>query len=644
MTIHIQTQATPFGSYTNRSLVSFANLKLALSYSHPAMLTWTTYAAQQSMPLTPGHLLRLWDDAGTDPDGAAYSSSNPLFEGHIQTPKPGSDGHTVEYTAYDPTYRAQNETNVMSTTWPAGTVATDKPVEATGAYPRLVVNATAIQNDDDVAFSRAENQTIADIITLILADQYHPLYWISAAPGDGTSAGNGTAYVSGDLTGMTFEPQEKLVFESESVRSAIDRILQSEPTYRMLWRPGTRKWRFFDITAGTQKTITLNEFDGAYDCLSFEIDRSLEGRFAAVKFYGPERLVPEEFRTDNGTLTVLTTSAVELEVLGTATIKGFTAFQITDTAKRRIGRFLPAEIQVGMGSYFTVPVRSPTLQASWDGGNSWASVAGAYFDFQNGIAFTGGSVPYFYSSAGQLVTTGIQHYFPPTTYRIIAAYFGEAISTRWPVSGFSGTANSVVGLTNEMKLYDEMLAVDYTWYGTPVTTVERLLKFQALAEKLHAERKDIIYAGGLTLDGIVYDFAHLNRRLNIAGVDQDGGSLTTGWEAINAWLTDVEYDFETRLTTLTLSSDQLALMGVDVDQQKKRLRIKALQRRDYFTFNVTAGQVQKYTAFGTPFLHQNVQTQITHQGGYADPTTNVIEEGAFTSVSPVVSSDGGNPK
>lgn len=628
MTINIQTQATPFGSYTNQNASLFANLKISISYSHPAMASWKMYAPQHEMPLTPGHLIRIWDDAGTDPDGSAYSSSNPLFEGHIQAPKPGSDGVSVEYTAYDPTHRAQNETNVMSAAWTAGTVPGTKPVEATGAYPRLVLNATAIQNDDDCAFSRAENQTVQNIIEGILSDQYHPLYWISAAPGDGTSAGNGVAYTTADLASMNYEVQEKVVFESENVRSAIDRMLQWEPTYRMQWRPGTRKWRFFDITAGTEKTVTLNDFSGDSKVLSMEIDRSLEGRFTAVKFYGPELLQLAEFRTDNGTLSEVAGAYEVLERLGSFEVISYNRWQITDSTKRRIGRLLPSEVSIGVGGYNAIPTRAPTLQASWDGGLTWAVIQGAYFDFQNGVAYTGnGLSPWIHSDHPQVTPIGNQHYFPPTTVRLIAAYYDTPIATRYPTSGFSGTAYDVAGLQNEMKLYDEMLAVDYTQFGTPVTTTARLAKFNTLAQKIHAERKNIVYVGGMTLDGLVYGYAHLNRRINIAGVDENGDPLTTGWESIGAYLTDVEYDFETQLTTLQFSSDQMSLMGVDVEQMKKRLRIMALQRRDSWTFwsrPVYSATIQP--SMGGAVLPVGWEGGAVQNTAFVDPNTGKVEE------------------
>ena len=53
-------------------------------------------------------------------------------------------------------------------------------------------------------------------------------------------------------------------------------------------------------------------------------------------------------------------------------------------------------------------------------------------------------------------------------------------------------------------------------------------------------------------------------------------TLITGWEDVNATLTDVVYDYTARATILTFSSDQMELIGWDVDLLKERLRVVAL--------------------------------------------------------------------
>ncbi len=128
----------------------------------------------------------------------------------------------------------------------------------------------------------------------------------------------------------------------------------------------------------------------------------------------------------------------------------------------------------------------------------------------------------------------------------------------------------------EDRRYDEMLAVGYE-KGSPITTVARKAQFEKLAESIHEFVKDIIYTGGCTLQGIDYDFIRLQKLINFAGVDQNGSSLTTGWEAAKAIVTDVEYDFDNDVTTLVFSSDYSAFLQTDVETLKRILKIRALQ-------------------------------------------------------------------
>lgn len=605
----------PDGSFTtvDLSVSGVARMRITIADSHPAVASWVMYAANHTLPIPIGAFVRIWDADGADPGGNAYSSSNPLFEGHCQAPSPGDDANLIQYQAFDPTFLSQQKVNVMSAEWVEDG---DGIHPADNSYPRIVFNAT-IQNDDDWALARAEGQSLSQIITTILDDQFLPLNAIHAA-------GGSSAYTSGDLSGMTFVPQEKQVFESENVRSAVERILQMEPSYRMLFRPGTRLWRFYSLPSATQVTLTLNDPDATNVVLSLSLQRSLEGRYTAVKIYGPERLTPAIASTVDGSLTIDTDSAVLLELLGSVEVNGYTRFQVTDAAKRKMARVLPSEIQVPVGSYNVIPVKSPTLQVSFDGGETWGSVSATYFDFNQGIVHTGLPV-YYYTSEGRLAATGMQHYFPPDHYRLVYAYLDEPIYSRYPSSGYSGTAYSVANLANEMHLYDEMLAVGYNWFGTPVTTEERLAEFYKLATKIHSDRCNVIYTGGCTLQGLRYQFAHLNRRINFAAVDEDGDALTTGWEAIDAWLTDVEFDFENDLTTLQFSSDQLAMIGQDADDLKRRLKIRALEQRTIYTFNVTAGPVKRqYTQFGTGFLQGSLQGEASARVAYFDKQGNEV--------------------
>jgi hypothetical protein len=106
----------------------------------------------------------------------------------------------------------------------------------------------------------------------------------------------------------------------------------------------------------------------------------------------------------------------------------------------------------------------------------------------------------------------------------------------------------------------------------------RLAEFQAYADRLQQQRREINYTGGVVLDGLRYEFARLNRAIDLAAVDSDGAALVTGLEHMGALVTDVEYDYEKRITTLLFSSDQLAVAGFSPEFLKARLQIKALQQ------------------------------------------------------------------
>ena len=126
----------------------------------------------------------------------------------------------------------------------------------------------------------------------------------------------------------------------------------------------------------------------------------------------------------------------------------------------------------------------------------------------------------------------------------------------------------------EQRIYDEMLAVGYE-QGTPVVLATRTAQYEKLAQALLDARKDIVWTGGCTIAGIDYDFLRLQKRINFAAVDADGDSLTTGWESINAILTDVEYDYEEKLTTLTFSSDIMDFTESQMEDLKRKLKIRA---------------------------------------------------------------------
>lgn len=622
-TLHVEYRTQPFAAFTAVDIVAsgFAKLRIHRSVDDPATATWIMYAPHHTMPIPIGAYIRIWDSEGTDPDGDDYSDENPLFVGHVVAPSPTEDANVVAYQAFDPTYKASISCNVMSTAWQAGDVSElAYPIPAATAYPRLIMNAT-IQSDEDWVYSRGEGLNLGQMISNILSDQYHPLYWADAAPGDGSDAGNGFPFVQDDLDALDYVPTDKFVSESEHVRSAIERILSDEPTRRILFHPSTQQWRIYDLTAAPQVDLTLNDFSGDHQVLTISLQRSLEGRFTAVKIYGPERHTGAIASTADGSLVTLDAGDILLETVGSREVLGRTRFQVTDSAKRKIASFLPNEILVPVGGYYWIPVRSPSFQVSYDGGNTWGGALGPYYDFYNGIIYT--SVPaFFHQDPGRVVSDGVQKFFTPTHHRLVYAYLDTPMFTRYPASGYEGTAYSIGGLRNEMHVYDEQLAVGKNWFGTPVTTEARLGEYYKLATKRHSYVKDIIYTGGCTLQGIQYAFANLQKRINFPAVDGDGDALTSGWEDINAFLADVEYDYENDITTLQFSSDHLSLVGQDPEQLKKRLKIRALQLRRIWSVSIfSTGAYRKWSDTMGSTVHADLFAVTQSRDAWVDQET-----------------------
>jgi hypothetical protein len=573
MALHLDYQATLGGAFTEIDLTvsRVGNFVLKIADTHPAVLSFDMVQPQHTTPLALRKFIRFWDDAGTTPDGAAQSSSNPLFEGFIWECQP-ADSNLLNYVAYDPSHLSGREVPIMSTAWDAGS----PPTPGTGAVPRLILNS-AIDNDVDYAFERANGQSIGDIVAMVFDDALLPLRWFQAAPAAAS------AYESTDLSSFVFQPQEKVVSTNESIRAFVDRMTQQHyPEFAFLWVPGARKWRWYSRLQATQVTLTLND-PYADDVVSaMELHRSLEGRYPAIKFYGPEVCGPAEtFSTLDSTLNIISAPTVletATDASGTFDVEAYTKFQIDDVDKRRGGRKFPTMAHVRENDYFMVGTYSPIFMISFDSGSTWQGLESVIFDWQNGtVTIPDGLYPYFWSSE-RLDPTSSQHFWTPNAYALLWAPYHDPITVRRPASGFSGTSNTVAGQTTELHIYDEMLAVGYNRIGIPVTTATRVAQYEALGDAMLAARQDIIYAGGCKLEGLRYSYCRLNRRVNIAAVDENGDTITTGWEAINAIVTDVEYNFADQLTTLTFSQEALMAWGDNVDLLKERLRVGLVEK------------------------------------------------------------------
>lgn len=595
MTLRLYKQTRPAGGWTQITIgdESFPVFepKLIVSYSQPASLNFMVLAPEHEFAFNRGDRIIFYDDA-------SYTFNNPNFEGYVAEISP-SKNNQIEITCYDNTKRMTEEIVIMSQPWDMGNVSDDlSPAPGTGAVPRLVFNVPN-DRDDDFAFMRTEGvtqefgsidsppvfvlkkyYTIGEMIQEILDDAYAPMHWINAANDDGTS------YTVAELSQLFYQPQEKQVFETESVRSGLDRLLTQHPAVRYLWVPGpdNRRFKLIDARQSPATTLTLNDFTGSNPVLAMQLRRVTDHVRTAVKVYGPETTTLSTISTsslispseNDGALKGFDGVVLETYSDGTGSLPrnavAYRKYQVKDPDKRRSSNQLNQDYNAGAGAYNFFRTRSPTVEVSFDNGNSWMAVWGWYWDSVNGIVDFGDNYIYFWRSESPPGTT--QNFFPPTHVRLTYAYYSDPITVRYPTTGFGGTGFDVAGIENTHRFYDEMLAVGYQ-YGQPVTTAYRVGQFKELCRRLYEQERDISYVGSATLEGIDYRWARLNKRVNLASVDEDGGTITTGWESIGAIVTEVEYDYEQDMTTISFSHDLADYLGWSIDSLKERLKIDA---------------------------------------------------------------------
>lgn len=624
MALHLQCQTDLGGPFVGIDLTvaRVGNFKLKVSDNHPAILEFDIAQPQHTFPLGLRNYVSFWDDAGLTPDGVPQSLGNPLFEGFIWDVQP-TDSNGIHYICYDPSHMSGKEVPVMSTAWNPSTGPGVAPLPGIGAVPRLIIN-NAIENDVDWGYERAHNLSVGQIIALVFDDALNPLRWYQAAP----TADN--PYVISELNLFTAVPQEKIVSTNESLRTFVDRLTQQYyPEYAFRWDPGSRWWRWYSRLTAPQVTLVLNDPDNANTVLSMELHRSLDGRYPAVEFRGPERTDTIDVNTLDGSLSI-TSDPVILETYtdagGTGTAKAYTQFQVTEPTHRRGAKRLPGSYLVRENDYFWMATQSPCFLISFDTGVTWQGIESVFFDFQNGIVqIPDGLYPYFWSDH-RLDPSSSQHFWTPNAYRLIWAKFSDPIIVRRPPSGFVGTSYTVAGATNIKYIYDEMLAVGFNRVGIPVTTATRVAQFEALGDNLLAACKDIAYAGGCVLEGLRYDFCKLQRCVNLAAVDADGATLITGWESINAILTDVEYDFGGQTTTLTFSQDALTAWGDNIDLLKQRLLIGYVDKIRDIRINYTWGHFESKYANKPGGYNAWTGLEYTDKDLYYDPRVGTLEE------------------
>lgn len=105
-----QKQLTRGGAYTDvdLNLLPAGKAKLSIGYSHASQLTFDVIAPEHTTPIERLAFIRIWDD------DTGQTSADPLFEGFVESVSPAGDGNRIRYTAFDPTYRANNIVTLMS--------------------------------------------------------------------------------------------------------------------------------------------------------------------------------------------------------------------------------------------------------------------------------------------------------------------------------------------------------------------------------------------------------------------------------------------------------------------------------------------------------------------------------------------------
>lgn len=634
MTIFLQYKLTPTASWTDFDLGDgvdgqtppgngVAIQQVLFSYSQASRLDFTVTAAEQTTPLPRGAFVLLWDDVGLDESGAALSASNPLFVGSVMEITPGSHSNEVVYVAMDPTYIASKGCTVMSLPYTTG------GVPATGAVPRLVYNVKNT-SDDDYAFEAGQNATVGGILQGLLDYTVELLRLSLAAPA------SGVPYNSGDFASMTFIPQEKMVWESQTIRSALEQVWRFEPRFRMFFHPRELKWNFYQLNnPGVTPYVNLSLNDTGlvndYPVIGLDINPSFENCFTAVSITGPPDRGMTSFYWDTA---VTSPGNTNLEPIGSPTIlqpytdsmgshnaETWLQWRIHDTTQRAGGRILPTITTMETGNGTGFQSKYPTFLASWDMGTTWVAVKGVVFDFLNGSATFTGPAPYTEEfDFGVPVTPpgSTQTKFPPNAFKLYWAPYLPPLQARYPSSGYAGTAFTDYGCEEELRLYDESLAIGYE-YGTPVTSATRLAQYAVLAENLQSVRCDIIFTGTIVLAGCDYSWCRLNRQVNLV----DAAGSTTGWESMFAPVTDVEYTYgDQPSTTLTFNANWLELYGQDPAALREKLRIQSFSQ---YTFSQMYGMpinTYSYNRDGTlsgvnsynPFVYRDQYGHVTTAG------------------------------
>jgi hypothetical protein len=555
------------------------DIKLTVSYQHPAALSFTVLTPQNSLPFTMNDGVTFFDDS--------FSTTLPVFLGHVRQITPGQNANEVKIVCHDPGARVAEEIYITNGIEPNNTT-----------IPRVVYNVT-IDHDEDKGYEQltytpsstpygfvAVYATVAQIITDLFANQQALLYSLWAGPADGVTS----SIVQSDLGVMDYQPQEKIVYDSENLISGVQRLTHLYPAKRVFFDASTRQFRVHQPIDSTDVTLVLNQayVSGApvpNPVLSMQLDRVLDRRYTAFKLVGKPQTAYADLSQSTGGI-------VPQNVPGDSLNHppgSFRQWQVVDPTKRHLARFITpgqwAAVAIPQGNAGVLLTffffEQPALLVTYDTGQTWQVVNQMQINVARGLVQT----PYFlYQLQGQPPNQTIKL---PDDVRFLFNYYTPSIVLRYPSSGFQGNAYSTFGIQAERKVYHELLNTGFLKWDT-TTQQEKITQYTKLAQQALRAYQDAVYTGGCTIFGVDYQYLRLNRRINFTAVDQNNNPLTTGWEQAHAILTDVEYDYsDAGKTTLTFSGDLSGFVQTDVEQLRKVLKIKAraIYRQFFFYFS-----------------------------------------------------------
>lgn len=418
---------------------------------------------------------------------------------------------------------------------------------------------------------------------------------------------------------MKFEP-ERVVFEEQTLGDCLKQLSEFTPAWSFEFDPDALlfRWRMRVKADGgaspmAAQTRTLNQIDDPaadfrHPVLSKQIAESAEDRWTKVEIVGPPEQIPVTIYLSNDELTKAwevideigwTISKARRDV-GPAGVNAswpvWRRYRIAEGTRRRIARWvrkgtwypgLPGVVTVDeipdlrgrqyySAQYLTF--HRPVLAAKFTVGgySGWFAVP-ARFDYLNGYAIAVNPLV-----LGDIRNPGTQ-WIPPDDVLLGYAY----LSSRTVASyGPAGTAYTQLGLTNTMRFYEE----DY------FSTADQQINYQRLAKSLWRTRSDLIYTGSCVAAGIDYSFEGYNSsrsenfgRINFAGLDDSGAAVTTGWEAINAPVHEVEYDYANGLTTIGFNSDWSEYVLGDYQSLKLRVKERVFKRQQIAAWQELGG-------------------------------------------------------